>query len=51
MSNNLMLVFSNPVAGQNDRYNAWYDNIHLGDVLDVPGVVGAARYDRVRAGR
>ncbi len=47
MSNNLMLVFSNPVAGQDDQYNAWYDDIHLGDVLDVPGVVGAKRYDLV----
>jgi hypothetical protein len=47
MTNNLMLVFSNPVAGQDDQYNAWYDNIHLGDVLDVPGVVGAKRYGLV----
>jgi hypothetical protein len=47
MTNNLMLVFSNPVAGEDDQYNAWYDNIHLGDVLKVPGVVGAKRYDLV----
>ena len=38
MSNNLMLVFSNPVAGQNDRYNAGYDNIHLGDGRVVSNV-------------
>lgn len=47
MDNNLMLVFSNPVAGQDQAYNNWYDNVHLADVLDVPGVTAAKRYDLV----
>ena len=47
MDNNLMLVFSNPVAGQDDAYNTWYDDVHLGDVLQVPGVVGAKRFTLV----
>jgi hypothetical protein len=41
------LVFSNPVAGLEDDYNAWYDDVHLGDVCRVPGVQGAKRYDLV----
>lgn len=41
------LVFSNPVAGREDDYNAWYDDVHLGDVCRVPGVLGATRYDLV----
>jgi hypothetical protein len=41
----LMLVFTNPVAGQDDAFNEWYDSRHLVDVLNVPGVVAAQRYD------
>ena len=41
------LVFSNPVEGREDDYNQWYDDVHLGDVCRVPGVVGAQRYDLV----
>jgi hypothetical protein len=39
------LVFSNPVEGKVDEYNDWYDNVHLGEVCQVPGVTGARRYD------
>jgi hypothetical protein len=41
------LVFSNPIEGRDDEYNEWYDNVHLGDVCRVPGVLGAKRYDLV----
>jgi hypothetical protein len=37
----LYLVFSNPVEGREDEYNAWYDEVHLPDVQRIPGVVGA----------
>lgn len=37
-------VFSNPVAGQEQEYNRWYDEQHLGDVLKVPGFVAAQRF-------
>ncbi len=40
----LMLVFSNPVDGQDGPYNEWYDQIHLAEVLAVPGVISAQRY-------
>ncbi|WP_067887492.1 DUF4286 family protein [Nocardia vaccinii] len=45
--NSKMLVFSNAVAGQDDAFNDWYDNQHLADVLEVPGVVSGERYDLV----
>ena len=45
MERNLYLVFSNPVEGKEDQYNEWYDNVHLADVMRIPGVVSAARYD------
>ena len=48
--NQLFLVFSNPVAGRDDEYNTWYDEVHLGDVRRVPGVVDAKRYELVPTG-
>lgn len=40
----LYFVFSNPVEGREDEYNRWYSDVHLPDVMRVPGVVSAARY-------
>lgn len=44
-----MLVLSNPRDGRDDEFNEWYDNVHLPDVLRVPGVIGAERF-RMRTG-
>lgn len=44
-----MLVLSNPIDGQDDEFNSWYDNVHLPDVFRVPGVIGAERF-RMRSG-
>lgn len=38
------MVFTNPNDGQEDEFNRWYDDQHIGDVLRVPGVVGAQRF-------
>lgn len=40
----LFLVFTNPVEGREDEYNQWYDEVHVPDVMAVPGVKGAQRY-------
>jgi hypothetical protein len=40
-----MFVFSNAVDGKDDSFNTWYDKEHVGDVLAVPGVVAAQRYE------
>jgi hypothetical protein len=45
--NQKMLVFSNAAEGRDDEYNEWYDTVHIPDVLTVPGVVSATRYDAV----
>ena len=37
-------VFSNPVAGQEDEYNQWYDHQHAQDVVAIPGFVSAQRF-------
>lgn len=44
-----MMVLSNPVGDRDEEFNRWYDDVHLGDVFKVPGVIGAERY-RFRSG-
>jgi hypothetical protein len=39
------VVLSNPIEGEDDQFNKWYDSVHVPEVLDVPGVVAAQRYD------
>lgn len=39
-----LMVFSNAKDGRDDEYNEWYDTVHLGDVLAVPGVKSGTRY-------
>jgi hypothetical protein len=45
VADRLMLFFSNPVAGQDDAFNDWYDSRHIVDLLAVRGVVAGQRYD------
>lgn len=49
MARSKMLVFSNPVAGQEAEFNEWYDTVHLDEVRAVPGVASGERYGRVPA--
>ena len=44
MEKHLFVGFTNPVEGQEDAFNAWYSDVHLKDVLKVPGIVGAQRF-------
>ena len=38
------IVHTMPVAGREKEYNDWYDNVHVHDVVKVPGIVNARRY-------
>ena len=38
------LVFTNARDGRDDEFNEWYDEVHLGEVVAVPGFTGAERY-------
>jgi hypothetical protein len=40
----LNFVELNCDPAREDEFNAWYDEIHLPDVLDTPGFVSATRY-------
>ena len=39
-----MLVFSEPFAGQDDEFNAWYTQQHLNDLVALPGFTSAQRF-------
>jgi hypothetical protein len=42
---NLFIALTNPVEGEDDAFNKWYDAQHVPEVLDIPGVVAAQRDD------
>jgi hypothetical protein len=42
-NHHLLLILSNPTAGKDDEFNAWYDE-HLDHVLEVPGIETAQRF-------
>jgi hypothetical protein len=42
----VLMVFTDPASPAEDAaYNEWYDSVHLGDVLAIPGFVAATRYE------
>jgi hypothetical protein len=43
MARHVFLVNSNPTEGKEEEYNDWYDNVHLAEVVEVPGIVSAQR--------
>ena len=46
MAKALLLVMTNAKdAEQEADFNEWYDNVHLADVLQTPGITKAARYE------
>lgn len=44
MSKHLLIVMTNPSEGREGEFNDWYSNVHLPDVLKIPGIVAAQRY-------
>jgi hypothetical protein len=40
----LLIVRSNVVPNMEEEYNLWYNEVHLRDMLSVPGVLTARRY-------
>jgi hypothetical protein len=39
-----LIVFSAPAADREDDYNAWYNDVHLPEVVAIPGFVAAQRF-------
>lgn len=44
MPKQILVVFTNPVEGKEDEYNAWYNGRHLGDVVGTGPFVRAQRF-------
>lgn len=44
MAKHLLVVLTNAAEGKDDEFNRWYDDVHLGDVLNTDGFVGAQRF-------
>ncbi|WP_329240194.1 hypothetical protein OG417_39645 [Actinoallomurus sp. NBC_01490] len=44
MSKHVLLVFTNPQPGREEEFNSWYDEVHLPDVLGIPGYQAAQRF-------
>jgi hypothetical protein len=38
------VVRTRPVDGQEDEYHRWYDEVHVPEVLEVPGFLSARRF-------
>jgi hypothetical protein len=43
-----MVVYSRPTPGREDEYNDWYQNVHLGELVALPGIVSARRFRHAR---
>ena len=39
-----LVALTNALDGQDEAFNDWYSNVHLADVLKLPGVVAAQRF-------
>jgi hypothetical protein len=39
-----IVVLSNPAPGKEKEYDRWYQDVHLADVVAVPGVSAAQRF-------
>jgi hypothetical protein len=44
MDRHLLMALSNPVPAREGDFNAWFDNHHVPEVLQVPGFVSAERF-------
>jgi len=45
MGKYVFMVFANAVEGKDDEFNDWYNNVHLGEVLQVPGFASGQRFE------
>ncbi len=44
MAKHILVVLSNAQDGQDEAFNRWYTETHLGDVLKIPGYAAAQRF-------
>ena len=44
MARSIFVVQTNAEAGRDDEFNDWYSNVHIPEILALPGFVGAQRF-------
>ena len=49
MTKYMMAVYSNAVEGRESECNDWYSNVHMADMLKIPGFVAVQRFEAVPA--
>ena len=49
MARHTMLVLINAKDGCEEEFNRWYEEVHLSDILAVPGFVSARRFEAADA--
>jgi uncharacterized protein (TIGR02118 family) len=40
----VFVVYTKPTPGKEEEFNRWYDEVHIPDVLRLPGFLSATRY-------
>lgn len=45
-----IMVFATPHEGRDDEYNTWYEQVHIPEMLAIPGVVSCERHRLARGG-
>ncbi|RJG02653.1 DUF4286 family protein [Noviherbaspirillum sedimenti] len=48
MARFILAALSNPVNGKENECGDWYDQTHIPDMLEVPGVLSAQRFQLLR---
>ena len=46
----LLLVWADIPAEKEEDFNRWYNEEHIAELLSIPGVLNAARYEAVKSG-
>ena len=41
---NKAIVMTNCTEGADEEFNRWYDEVHLGEVIEFAGAIAASRY-------
>lgn len=48
MAKGVLAVQTVPVAGRDDDYNNWYNDVHLGEILKLAGFTSARRFRKLQ---
>ncbi|HEX4830499.1 MAG TPA: hypothetical protein VH478_05340 [Trebonia sp.] len=44
-----LIVYTSPVQGREEEFNAWYDEVHLAEFSALPGVLSGRRFQVIPA--